>query len=173
LTAGSGGWTFAVIYNFCMQYGCPDGESPSAGLVMDKGGNLDGTAGGGAYGWGVTFALTPGSGGWNETVLYNFAGPPKDSSASYAPLTLDGNLYGTSQRGELYSAAPSSGCKKVRATGRTVSFTAFAGEGFPAKTAKDQLRGSCSTAQEISTVQPPVAAGHATGIWGCVARCSS
>ncbi|HSZ01526.1 MAG TPA: choice-of-anchor tandem repeat GloVer-containing protein [Terriglobales bacterium] len=104
LTPGSDGWTFTVIHNFCAQYGCPDGEGPSAGLVRDKGGNLYGTAGGGSYGWGVAFELTSGSSGWNETVLHSFAGPPNDGGAIYAPLTFGGagSLYGVTAEGGRY-----------------------------------------------------------------------
>lgn len=104
LTPGFDGRTFTVIHSFCAQYGCPDGESPSAGLVMDKGGNLYGTAGGGSYGWGVAFELTSGSSGWNEIVLHSFAGPPNDGGAVYAPLTLGeaGSLYGATAEGGRY-----------------------------------------------------------------------
>lgn len=104
LTPGSDGWTFTVIHSFCVQYGCPDGESPSAGLVVDNGGNLYGTAGGGSYGWGVAFELTRGPRGWSETVLHSFAGPPNDGGELYDPLVFDGadSLYGTSRGGGLY-----------------------------------------------------------------------
>jgi uncharacterized repeat protein (TIGR03803 family) len=105
LTPGSSGWTFAVLYSFCMQYGCPDGENPNASLVMDQRGHLYGTTpGGGAYGWGVAFELTPGSGGWNETVVHSFAGPPKEGGALYDPLTFDGasSLCGTTVEGGRY-----------------------------------------------------------------------
>jgi uncharacterized repeat protein (TIGR03803 family) len=105
LTPGSASWTFTVIYDFCAQYGCPDGENPKAALIMDKGGNLYGTApGGGSYGWGAAFELTSGSSGWNEIVLHSFAGPPKDGGAVYAPLTFGGagSLYGTTAEGGRY-----------------------------------------------------------------------
>jgi uncharacterized repeat protein (TIGR03803 family) len=105
LTPGSDGWTFTVIYNFCAQYACSDGENPNAGLIMDTGGNLYGTApGGGSYGWGVAFELTLGSSDWNETVLHSFAGPPTDGGAVYAPLTFGGagSLYGVTAEGGRY-----------------------------------------------------------------------
>ncbi len=105
LSPGSSGWTFSVLYDFCPQYNCPYGEDPGDGLVLDKVGNLYGTAGGGGSNdYGVAYELTPASGGWNEGVLYNFGSKPYDSTASTAPLILtkDGDLYGAGQRGGRY-----------------------------------------------------------------------
>lgn len=101
LTPGSGGWTFAVIYNFCPQYNCLDGAEPAAGVTADKTGNLYGTAGGGPDCCGVFYELTPGSGGWEESVLYDFGSKPYDATASTAPLIFSktGDLYGTSYYG--------------------------------------------------------------------------
>jgi uncharacterized repeat protein (TIGR02543 family) len=39
----TGGWTETVLYDFCLQSDCTDGEFPAAGLIMGKGGNLYGT----------------------------------------------------------------------------------------------------------------------------------
>jgi uncharacterized repeat protein (TIGR03803 family) len=48
---------FMVLHTFT---GGSDGGNPAAGLVMDKAGNLYGTTyGGGVYGWGTVFKLTP------------------------------------------------------------------------------------------------------------------
>jgi hypothetical protein len=68
----------------------------NAGLARDKGGNLYGTASGGAAGLGYVFQLVPPNilgGSWSYSVIYNF------QSGSYAPaltLAIDetGNLYG-------------------------------------------------------------------------------
>ena len=65
LTNGTNGWTESVLYSFCAQPRCSDGAFPDAGVIMDKSGNLYGTAG-------VVFKLSPGSDGWEETVLYTF-----------------------------------------------------------------------------------------------------
>jgi len=47
-----------VLYSFCTQTGCPDGESPYAGLLEDAAGTLFGTtAYGGSNGRGVVFML--------------------------------------------------------------------------------------------------------------------
>jgi uncharacterized repeat protein (TIGR03803 family) len=98
----SGGWTENVLFAFDYN----DGAEPTAGLIMDEADNLYGTAGGGVNGGGVAFELTPGSGGWNETVLKSFY--PSDypdyapgGSSPYAGLTLGetGNLYGVTEGG--------------------------------------------------------------------------
>ena len=105
LTPGSGGWSFNVIYNFCSELDCPDGAEPDDGLTLDKAGNLYGTAGGGgAYDYGVAYELTPTSGGWSESVLYDFGSKPYDATASTAPLIFSeaGDLYDTSNAGGNY-----------------------------------------------------------------------
>jgi hypothetical protein len=51
-------WTEKVLYTFCDRSKCTDGANPGAGLIMDKSGNLYGTArSGGAHGGGVVFEL--------------------------------------------------------------------------------------------------------------------
>ncbi len=52
MSPGSGGWSFTTLYDFCHEYGCPDGGGPSAGLGKDKAGRLLGTAGGAFTAWG-------------------------------------------------------------------------------------------------------------------------
>lgn len=48
------------IYDFCSLTTCADGGEPSATLIKDAAGNLYGTGeGGGAYGTGVVFEITP------------------------------------------------------------------------------------------------------------------
>jgi uncharacterized repeat protein (TIGR03803 family) len=101
LSHGSGVWTESTLYSFGTQSG--DGGSPTAGLVMDGNGNLYGTTPKGSP-WSTAFKLTPGSGGWSETVLYRFCvSMPvcKNGTAPYAGLILDaaGNLYGTTADG--------------------------------------------------------------------------
>jgi len=49
--------TETVLYTFT---GLSDGAGPYAGLIQDAAGNFYGTAwGGGAYGYGVLFKITP------------------------------------------------------------------------------------------------------------------
>jgi hypothetical protein len=111
-------WTETVLYSFCPQEPCSDGEKPSSGLIMDAAGNLYGTALGGTYpsgppgyatafhGHGVAFQLTPNESrtAWTETVLYSFCSNTGDNRC------LDGNVPGSGRllmdgAGNLYGAA--------------------------------------------------------------------
>ncbi len=91
-----------VLYSFCSQTNCVDGDEPQSGLVSDKAGNLYGTTyGGGAENLGTVFELSPPAvpgGTWTETVLYSFgAGGEGDGAYPYGGVIFDnaGNLYGT------------------------------------------------------------------------------
>jgi len=97
LVASKGTWTEQVLYNFT---GAQDGGFPSAGLVMDKHGNLFSTTYiGGTSSSGTVFQLTPSAGGWTETVLYSFSGG-NDGGFPLAGLLLrNGHLFGTTVEG--------------------------------------------------------------------------
>ena len=90
-----------VLYNFCSQPSCADGELPEAGLVQGTDGNFYGTTSyDGVHGSGTIFKITP-SGAL--TTLYTFCaqhGCP-DGSSPYSGLTegTDGNFYGTTRGG--------------------------------------------------------------------------
>jgi uncharacterized repeat protein (TIGR03803 family) len=57
LTPSNGSWIYTVLHEFATGEG---GDYPIGGLVLDAQGNLYGTAsGGGAYGWGVVWEITP------------------------------------------------------------------------------------------------------------------
>jgi uncharacterized repeat protein (TIGR03803 family) len=87
--------TETVLYNFI---GGADGANPLAGVVSDAKGNLYGTtSGGGKFGHGTIFKLTPAG---KHTVLYSFTGGA-DGGSPEAGLILDstGNLYGTTNSG--------------------------------------------------------------------------
>jgi uncharacterized repeat protein (TIGR03803 family) len=109
LSPGTSSWTENVIYNFCAtgQWPvCPDGEAPMAGVSFDNSGNLYGsTSAGGngeSKGGGVVYKLSPGGGGWTETVLYSFVSPYGVSGGQlYGAVNLDnsGNLYSTAAYG--------------------------------------------------------------------------
>jgi len=104
LTPSNGGWNYSLIHNF-PEYG----GGPAGSLVMDTAGNLYGTTvtGGGnpygncsTYGCGTIFKLSPASGDWTYTELYDFTGGD-DGGAPYSNLIIDaaGNLYGTASIG--------------------------------------------------------------------------
>jgi uncharacterized repeat protein (TIGR03803 family) len=95
-----GGWKEKVLHSFAGGGG--SGFFPFASLVLDKAGNLYGTAlfGGdlrlcSANGCGVVFELTPNSnGGWTETVLHRFLDHPGAEPGAGLILDAAGNVYG-------------------------------------------------------------------------------
>jgi uncharacterized repeat protein (TIGR03803 family) len=112
-----------VLYSFCAQNGCTDGDEPSSGLVFDKERNLYGTTMiGGAYtncnvysdGCGTVFKLTPKG---SETVLYSFCAQIGCADGRYpqAGLVFDKrrNLYGTAYEGGNSSCDDNNGCGVV------------------------------------------------------------
>jgi uncharacterized repeat protein (TIGR03803 family) len=95
------GWTTKVLYSFNATYS-GDGNSPHAGVTMDKQGNLYGTTSyGGEYNYyGTVFKLSKGdTGEWTETTLHSFTGGA-DGFYPEAGVTIhDGLLYGTAMLG--------------------------------------------------------------------------
>lgn len=102
----------STLYSETQLYTFPDcgqGCGPENPLVMDKAGNLYGTAGGGnatcagnAY-CGVVFRLAPQKGGtWKYTAIYKFSGPDGFGPAGVI-VGLDGNLYGTTRMGGQFN----------------------------------------------------------------------
>jgi uncharacterized repeat protein (TIGR03803 family) len=92
--------TYHVLHLFGAFKG--DGLYPWGGLVVDKSGAAYGTTiGGGPYGFGEVFKLTPSSGsGWIESVLYGFPNV-KLGAFPWGNLVFDksGNLYGVANGG--------------------------------------------------------------------------
>jgi uncharacterized repeat protein (TIGR03803 family) len=82
------------LYSF---QGTPDGANPEADLIIDSNGNIYGTTiGGGAYGWGAVYQLTPNGGSWTETVLYSFTGGADGANpTSILSISSTGLIYGT------------------------------------------------------------------------------
>jgi uncharacterized repeat protein (TIGR03803 family) len=94
----NGSWTESILYSF---QGGTDASAPSGPLILDAQGDLYGVAGGGAYGHGALYKLTPSSGGqWSESVVYSFTGGLDGGNPS-GELAVDssGNLYGTAAQG--------------------------------------------------------------------------
>jgi len=91
--------TPTLLYSFCSQANCPNGEYPFGGLVLGSDGNFYGTASlGGASNNGTAFNITPAG---NLTTLYSFAGGTTDGSGPVSNLVQgkDGNFYGTTYSG--------------------------------------------------------------------------
>ena len=91
--------TESVLYSFCSQPGCTDGEDPQASLVLGSDGNFYGTTGGGASNLGTVFKITPGG---TLTTLYSFCSLTNcaDGYYPYAGLIeVGGNFYGTTEEG--------------------------------------------------------------------------
>lgn len=92
-----------VLYSFCAQSKCADGQTPYGGLIVDGTGNIFGTTylGGSGAADGTVYKLAPDG---TETVLHSFQGG-RDGIIPDAALKADkkGNLYGTTASGGLHS----------------------------------------------------------------------
>jgi uncharacterized repeat protein (TIGR03803 family) len=98
---GGGPWTETPIHKFA---GGADGAYPLAGVIADRQGNLYGTtSGGGAFGNGTVFKMTPPAApgaAWTKTILHSFRGG-SDGSGPSANLIFGkgGALYSTTAGG--------------------------------------------------------------------------
>jgi uncharacterized repeat protein (TIGR03803 family) len=107
LTRSAGGqWTESILHRFA---GGLDGWLPNAGVIFDRAGNLYGTTelgggdtcpyqfGGGFYGCGTIYQLTPSGSGWAESILHAFQAGGEDGASPIGGLIFDGagNLDGT------------------------------------------------------------------------------
>ncbi|HEY2444388.1 MAG TPA: PQQ-binding-like beta-propeller repeat protein [Rhizomicrobium sp.] len=92
-----------VLYSFCSQKSCTDGEYPAAGLI-DVTGTLYGTTFfGGINSSGTVFALDPNTG--TEKLLYTFCSRQLCTDGGNpvaSPIDVNGMLYGTTTSGGLY-----------------------------------------------------------------------
>jgi len=100
--------TYKVIYTFT---GGQDGAVPLAGLTIDKGGNLYGTAAAGGYmggkcsasgGCGTVFQLKHQGSGWTFNPLYSFHGSDGWNPLAGVIFGPDGTLYGATSEGGTY-----------------------------------------------------------------------
>lgn len=102
----AGIWHETGIHNLSLD----DGLYPEAPLVRDGAGNFYSTAwGGGAYGLGTVFELSPNPGGdWIVTTLHAFGGGDGAVSKSGLMIDVSGDLYGTTVcGGATYTPVPS------------------------------------------------------------------
>ena len=118
------GWCEFVVYNFCSVANCADGSLPIGNVSylnahINRPGNIYGTTyEGGSHDAGIVFEISSKppigscpagsntSGGWCETVIYNFCSFPfenvcQDGNNPFGNLVEDssGNLYGTVKNG--------------------------------------------------------------------------
>jgi uncharacterized repeat protein (TIGR03803 family) len=102
LTPKETGWDETVIHTFHQPDTLNGGVLPMAGLTIDAAGTLYGTTGGGGkFGEGTIFTLTPSGDEWIHRVIYNFSGRDGDGSAPNSRLVFGdmGELYGTTRYG--------------------------------------------------------------------------
>jgi uncharacterized repeat protein (TIGR03803 family) len=105
LTHTATGWKHRVLYRFCADSGCTDGQFASKnGVIFDKAGNLYGVTswGGTRSQSGVAYELSPSKSGWTETVIHTFDTVDNtDGQSPIGNLVFDkaGNLYGVTQFG--------------------------------------------------------------------------
>ncbi len=92
---------YTVLYNFCSQNNCADGQRPRNGrLVMDTAGNLYGvTSGGGTKDGGVAYELVRGKRAWREKVLYSFCAQANCTDGNFPTTSL---TYAGAASGALY-----------------------------------------------------------------------
>jgi uncharacterized repeat protein (TIGR03803 family) len=89
-------WQETVLHQFTGQ---PDGSGPTSRVLFDSAGNMYGaTYSGGAYNLGAAYELSPGNGGWTESVIYSFSQNNQSLGVSYptGDIAIDqaDNLYG-------------------------------------------------------------------------------
>jgi uncharacterized repeat protein (TIGR03803 family) len=94
------GNTYTVLHAFAGT----DGGTPGS-LIFDAAGNLYGTtSGGGRYGNGTVFKLTPASGGgWKESVLYSFKGGADGSFPVHVIFDAGDHLVGGTWQGGAHN----------------------------------------------------------------------
>jgi uncharacterized repeat protein (TIGR03803 family) len=97
LAAAKGKWKLTTLFEF----DGTNGASPYADLTFDAAGNLYGTtSGGGKFGEGTVFKLSPAKGGaWKPTTLFSFNGADGAGPRGSVVFDAAGNLYGTTVSG--------------------------------------------------------------------------
>ncbi|MFZ0915006.1 MAG: choice-of-anchor tandem repeat GloVer-containing protein, partial [Candidatus Korobacteraceae bacterium] len=113
--------TLTTIYDFCLQYPCPDGADPLGTLVQGSDGNFYGTTSDVQFvGQGTVYKLTSSG---TLTTLHSFTGL-SDGGVPLAGLiqASDGNFYGTTEGGGVCGVA-----YKITASGTLTPVHEFAG----------------------------------------------
>jgi len=106
-----------VLYSFCSQPDCTDGQWPDAGLIDAQGTLYGTTVFGGASGSGSVFAVNADTG--SETVLYSFTGGTDGALPEASLIDVKGTLYGTTSQGgqsgegTVFSVDPNTGVETV------------------------------------------------------------
>jgi uncharacterized repeat protein (TIGR03803 family) len=159
----NGEWAETVLHNFPSS--ADDGAGPIGGVIFDPAGNLYGTTQAGGDGRshpGTVFELTPGLGGWTETVLYSFCILPgcRDGGDPWGSLTMDkaGNLYGTAGVAFELSSAPGGWTEEI-----LHDFTGQNGDGFDPRAGPitDSAGNLCGTTSGGGGL------GRCTPLFGC------
>jgi uncharacterized repeat protein (TIGR03803 family) len=109
------GGSLTTLYTFCTLPSCTDGGLPEAGLAEGSNGSLYGTTyGGGAYGRGTIFSITPDG---TLTTIYSFCSQANcvDGSSPYSEVIqgTDGSFYGTTFYGGANADQCDNGCGVV------------------------------------------------------------
>jgi len=103
--ANGGGTVFEItptgklttIYKFCFLPNCSDGDGPMGNLAQGSNGSFYGTtSGGGGYGYGTIFEITPQG---KLTTLFSFDGTNGSFAISGLIQAADGNFYGEATTG--------------------------------------------------------------------------
>jgi uncharacterized repeat protein (TIGR03803 family) len=104
LSPAAAGWKETVLYNFCSQSSCTDGNYPAVGVILDPAGNLYGstTQNGDTSTVGIIFKLTPSGSEWTEQLIY-------DAGSGWAGLTMDasGDIFCVTELGTAVELSPS------------------------------------------------------------------
>ncbi|HEY3637755.1 MAG TPA: choice-of-anchor tandem repeat GloVer-containing protein [Rhizomicrobium sp.] len=106
-----------VVYSFCSQQNCTDGEQPFGGLFAAKGMFYGTTVAGGANGEGTVFALDPNTG--QAQVLHAFGAGMDGASPRATLIGVRSKLYGTTDLGgannggTVFSLNPATGAETV------------------------------------------------------------
>jgi uncharacterized repeat protein (TIGR03803 family) len=87
-----------VLYTFCFEPGCADGESPNGGVVFGTDGTIYGATGSGGFGFGTIYSLSNG-----VFQALHLLSELDGANPNGLVLASDGNFYGTAALGGMYN----------------------------------------------------------------------